>query len=575
MPFEGDSPLSVAYKHKNEPPIPPRKLNVQVPEPLNGLILRCLEKEKENRCQTADEVLADLIRVEDGLPISERVILKARPTIHITREKPAGLRRLLVPALALLVFIIAGASVWRFLLRPPGPALANMENSIAVISFENQTGDQTLDDYRTLIPNRLITGLEQTQSFYVMSAERQRHILRQLGKAGLALIDSDAGFELCSKDGVKALVTGSFYRSGDTYFTDVKVLDVKTKRLLHTANAQGQGPDSLFIGQVDELSRQIAAGQGVAKEKLEAARPASEFGTNSREAYKYYLQGEDELTNFQSRKAIASLEKAVEIDPEFASAYLALAGAYDMADDKPASGRAIVKALSLSKNAPEKDRLFIEFEHAFNYEKNEEKGMAVLKDLVAKFPKESRGHLALGGIYWRSDPDKAIKELNIALSLNPDETFALNLLGYIYMGRKEYPEALGHFQKQMQLRPENLNAYDSLAECYFRAGKIEEAKSTLRKLSGMPGSTRFNPARYISALEEDYAETLRLLGSQLEVCPPEEKPGVHLERGFYRGWLGDLNGTAERPSAGRGARRGNGAEGNGGFSHVDAVMDLS
>ena len=103
VPFEGDSPLSVAYKHKNEPPIPPRKLNAQVPEPLNGLILRCLEKEKDNRYQTADEVLADLVRIEDGLPISERVILKARPTIHITREKPTGLRRFLVPALALIV----------------------------------------------------------------------------------------------------------------------------------------------------------------------------------------------------------------------------------------------------------------------------------------------------------------------------------------------------------------------------------------------------------------------------------------------------------------------------------------
>ena len=59
-----------------------------------------------------------------------------------------------------------------------------MENSIAVISFENQTGDKTLDDYRKIIPNRLITSLEQTQSFYVMSAERQRDILKQVGKAG-------------------------------------------------------------------------------------------------------------------------------------------------------------------------------------------------------------------------------------------------------------------------------------------------------------------------------------------------------------------------------------------------------
>jgi len=115
VPFEGDPPLSVAYKHKNEIFIDPRKLNAAIPEPLSGLILRCLEKEKENRYTTADELLADLVRIEDGLPIAERVILKARPTIRIDREKPTGLRRYLVPAFVFLGLFIAVAFVWRFL----------------------------------------------------------------------------------------------------------------------------------------------------------------------------------------------------------------------------------------------------------------------------------------------------------------------------------------------------------------------------------------------------------------------------------------------------------------------------
>ncbi len=91
MPFEGDSPLSVAHKHKYEAPLPPRKLNTQVPEPFNKLILRCLEKEKANRYQTADELLADLVRVEEGLPISERVIVRARAAApeHVASGAPA------------------------------------------------------------------------------------------------------------------------------------------------------------------------------------------------------------------------------------------------------------------------------------------------------------------------------------------------------------------------------------------------------------------------------------------------------------------------------------------------------
>ena len=146
-----------------------------------------------------------------------------------------------------------------------------MDNSVAVISFENQTGDKALDDYRKIIPNLLITSLGQTGSFYVMGAERQRDVLKQVGKGGAEFIDSDLGFEVCRKDGVKALVIGSYYRAGGTFITDVKILDVRTKRLLGTAKAQGQGPESVFTSQVDELSRQIAAGQGVAKEKIAAS----------------------------------------------------------------------------------------------------------------------------------------------------------------------------------------------------------------------------------------------------------------------------------------------------------------
>ena len=318
VPFEGDSPLSVAYKHKNEPPLPPRKLNAQVPEPLNGLILRCLEKEKDNRYQTADEVLADLIRVEDGLPISERVVLKARPTIHITREEPTGVRRFLVPALALLVVVLGGAVLWRFLIKKDAGGPANMANSIAVISFENQTGDKTLDNYRKLIPSLLITNLEQTQGFsYVASAERMWDILKQVGKGDTEFIDGDVGFEVCRVDGVKALVTGSFYRSGETFITDVKVLDVKTKRLLRTAKSQGTGRDSIF-SQVDELSRGIASGLGVAKEKLDATlKPVGEVGTKSTEAYQYYIQGKEDAGKWRLEKARGVLGKGGRDRPGF------------------------------------------------------------------------------------------------------------------------------------------------------------------------------------------------------------------------------------------------------------------
>jgi serine/threonine protein kinase len=118
-PFTGDSALSVAYKHKNELPRPPRELDSKIPEPLNAFILRCLEKERKNRYQTAEDVLTDLVRIEDGLPISERVVLKTRPTIRISREKPKGLKRFRVPAAIALTLIIAATVIYRVAISSP------------------------------------------------------------------------------------------------------------------------------------------------------------------------------------------------------------------------------------------------------------------------------------------------------------------------------------------------------------------------------------------------------------------------------------------------------------------------
>ena len=82
VPFEGDTPFSIANKQKSEPPPIPKKLAPQIPEGLNRLILRCLEKDKTKRYQTAEELLADLATIEESLPTAERVIPKRKTITH-------------------------------------------------------------------------------------------------------------------------------------------------------------------------------------------------------------------------------------------------------------------------------------------------------------------------------------------------------------------------------------------------------------------------------------------------------------------------------------------------------------
>jgi serine/threonine protein kinase len=72
VPFEGETPIGIAIKHKNEMPKDPRELNTQIPEDLSRVILRCMEKDKEKRCQNAEELLAELNKIEKAIPHAQK-----------------------------------------------------------------------------------------------------------------------------------------------------------------------------------------------------------------------------------------------------------------------------------------------------------------------------------------------------------------------------------------------------------------------------------------------------------------------------------------------------------------------
>jgi serine/threonine protein kinase len=157
VPFEGETALAVAMKHKSERPRDPREFNPHVSVALSRLILKCLEKEKEKRFQTAAELSTE-IKALEGLPTAER--MKPRRKTLTPREITVTLRlrRFLIPALAVIVLASAGLVLSRIFLKPKA-----VERSVAVINFQNQTGDAACDYLRSAIPNLLITSLEQSK----------------------------------------------------------------------------------------------------------------------------------------------------------------------------------------------------------------------------------------------------------------------------------------------------------------------------------------------------------------------------------------------------------------------------
>jgi len=153
VPFEGDTSLSIALKHKTEAPRDPRQFNAQIPEHLSRLILKCMEKDKEKRYQGADELLSELEKVEKGIPTTEKVLPQRKPLIE--KIIKFGWKKSILYGggfTVLLVLIIMGGI---FLFTERQEAI----DSIAVLPLENTSGDPGQEYFADGMTEALISEL--------------------------------------------------------------------------------------------------------------------------------------------------------------------------------------------------------------------------------------------------------------------------------------------------------------------------------------------------------------------------------------------------------------------------------
>jgi len=536
VPFEGDSPFTIGIKHKSEIPGPPVKINPRISDDLNRLILKCLEKDKEKRYQSAAEVRAELESIEKGMPTTERVVPKRKSVTSREVTVTFSMRKLLFPALVIIAIIVAVAVFWKLFLQRD-----IAKTSIAVISFENQTGEKSYDYLQKAIPNLLITSLEQSKYLSVTTWERMHDLLKQIGKEDVEAIDRELGFELCRMEGVDGLVLGSFVKAGDVFATDIKVLDVRTKDLLKSAQSKGEGVGSILNRQIGELSKEISRGVGISEQKIEPSQlRIADMTTSSMEAYNYFLQGREAYEKFYYDDARKSLEKAVGLDPEFAVAYLYLAQALSVLEMPRESEAAHEKAKAFAQQVSEKERLYIEAYYASG-----DKKLSIFQQMAQKYPKEKQVHFELAQYYDSNEIfDKAIEEYEKALDLDPNYGYALNSFAYMYSDLGEYEKSIEYFKRYASVYPEDANPVDSLAELYFRMGRLDEAIEKYKEVLEIRPEffQTYWRIGYIYALKEDYPQALEWCEKDIAAAPT---PGARITGYYWKAifdyWLGNVN----------------------------------
>ncbi len=534
VPFAAEHDAATLYSIIHQPHQPVADIRRDVPASLSRIVDKALAKEPGERYGDAGEMARDLRAGAKEVEARERPRDPSAGGDQGEQAQPARGSR---ARIWVLLGIVATLAMVFFIVKPLffAKELVSAPHPIAVISFENHTGEAEYDYLREVIPNLLITSLEQSKYLSVVTWERMHDLVRQTGRAGRDVIDADTGFEICSLDGIDTIVLGSFTKAGDVFATDVKVLDVNSKELIESASAKGDGVGSILKTQIDDLGRQISRGLGLSRQSIDAAgtRPIASVTTGSMEAYDDFLRGRDATQKYYWDDARRYLERAVGIDSTFAMAWSYLGYAYWQLRNPQASNAAYEKAMALSSQAPEKDRLWIEAMYAEMIKHDREKFGRRLEELVARYPKEKTAFQQLG-IYYRDKHmlDEAEDAFRRALDLDPVYGEALNSLAYNYAARKDYQTAIEYFKRYAEAYPGDANPHDSMAEVYFRMGDLERAiESYLDALDIKPDFGSDRPLAYIYGFEEDYPRAIETLERYIAAAP---SPGLKAGRRFIQ-----------------------------------------
>jgi serine/threonine protein kinase/predicted Zn-dependent protease len=446
VPFEGDTPFTVGVKHKSERPEDPHKLNPQIPVDLSRLILKCLEKDKAKRYQSAEELGAELSRLEQGMPTTERRIV-ARPLTSREITVKFNLKKLAVPGAAVLVLALA-AVLWLTVLKSKTPVVAvSSEPTLAVLYFENVSREKDLEDWRTGLSDLLITDLAQSRYLNILSGEAVYSALKNLNLLDAKKYSQDDLAKVAAETKANRVLTGSLLKAGDKIILTAALQDPRTGKIVRTMKEECAG-EAEIPAKVDAFTREIKSALNLTPAQIsqDIDREVGEITSSNPEAYRFYVEGRKYHNAGKYRESIALMEKAVSLDPEFAMAYRSLAIAYSNLGLVSEGDKFLQKALSLSRRLSERERLQIEGDYYREPEATYEQGRQAYEKL---------------------------------LQIYPGSTMALNNLGTMFFGIEDWGKATEYFEKCVRAGSEFIGSYQYLAFCYAELGYSDKGREAL------------------------------------------------------------------------------------------------
>jgi TolB-like protein/class 3 adenylate cyclase/tetratricopeptide (TPR) repeat protein len=369
-----------------------------------------------------------------------RVIAERGPFAKVVELKRAGTRksRWAVLVAAVLVVVIAAGGSWWYAGQP-----GSQQPSIAVLPFDNLSRDRKNDLLAKGIAGDIIADLSRFRDLFVIASNSS------FGYKGKP---TDV-WQIARELGVQYVLEGSLQTEGDRVRITAKLIDASSRNYVWSESYDSPLDDIFTIQDevTDTIAASLAGWDGiVARTQRQTARRKP---PTNLQAYEYYLLGMERKNTIEqhaNKEAQELFQKAIDLDPNYASAYVGLAWAYNIAHDNdwgPSKKESLAKWFSASEKA------------------------------VALDPLDGKAHMTLGWYYvYTRDLERARAEIERAIDLNPNDADNLIEAAGILSWVGEPRRAVEAAERAMRLNPHFPEMYyGSARDAYFHAGYFEKA----------------------------------------------------------------------------------------------------
>ena len=462
LPFRGEHEQAIVYAILKEKPEPITSLKTDIPESIEQVVSKALEKDPDKRYQQVEELLEDLKSISAGIVPEE---IKVRLRKEKLRKRKKAIPYAGVAALIILI-VVLGLTLFK---GPPETV-----ESIAVLPLENLTGDAEKDYFVDGVTDELIGQLAQISGL--------RRVISRTSV--MQYKDTDKPLpEIARELNVDAVVEGTVYQVGDNVRIRVQLIDaLPEERNLWAQTYERAGADVLLM--YAEIAQAIVGEIQVKLTAEETMRLASARQVNP-EAYDAYLRGMSSLMRLNPEDIEAGMhyfETALEKDPDFALAHAGVAnfwclqqvmGSLPPNETTPLFRAAAQRALDLDPTLAEVHYVdaFVKW---FGWDwKGAEEAFKRAIEINPNYPEARAQYSQLLAILKR--PEEAIVQAQQAIELDPLNPVIMGLYGSTFSMVGRYDEGMAMAHKELRMSPNSSLGLQILWWGHHYKGEYDQA----------------------------------------------------------------------------------------------------